>query len=45
MVNNTGQLITEPNDNRITLFEKILRFTKIDEIPQLINIVKGDMRL
>ena len=44
MVNNTGQLITEPNDNRITLFGKFLRFTKIDEIPQLINIVKGDMR-
>ena len=37
MVNNNGQLITEPNDNRITLFGKFLRFTKIDEIPQLIN--------
>lgn len=44
MINNTGQLITEPNDNRITFFGKFLRFTKIDEIPQLINIIKGEMR-
>lgn len=44
MVRNKGQLITESNDSRITKWGKILRYTKIDEIPQLINIIKGDMR-
>jgi Undecaprenyl-phosphate galactose phosphotransferase WbaP len=33
------------NDPRITGFGKILRRTSIDEIPQLINIIKGDMSL
>lgn len=31
------------NDNRITKFGKFLRKTRIDEIPQMINILKGDM--
>ncbi len=31
------------NDNRITRVGKILRATSIDELPQLINILKGDM--
>ena len=44
MVNNSGDLITEPNDNRITFLGKIMRFSKLDEFPQLINIIKGDMR-
>jgi lipopolysaccharide/colanic/teichoic acid biosynthesis glycosyltransferase len=44
MVYNSGNLITDPNDSRITIFGKFLRYTKIDEIPQLINIIKGDMR-
>ena len=44
MVNNSGDLITEPNDNRITFLFKIMRFSKLDEVPQLINIIKGDMR-
>lgn len=30
-------------DGKITFFGKVLRKTGIDEIPQLINIVKGDM--
>lgn len=44
MINNTGDSITKYNDSRITLFGKILRKTKIDEIPQLFNILKGEMR-
>ncbi len=44
MVENSGELITEIDDNRITYFGSLLRKTKIDELPQLFNIVKGDMR-
>ena len=33
------------NDNRITKIGKILRKTRIDEIPQLISVIKGDMSL
>jgi sugar transferase len=35
--------ITIGNDDRITKIGKILRKTKLDEIPQLINIYKGEM--
>lgn len=31
------------NDSRITPYGKFIRATRIDEIPQLINILKGDM--
>ena len=45
MVNNSsGKMITESNDVRITIWGKFLRSFKIDEIPQLWNIIKGDMR-
>jgi len=35
--------ITIGNDNRITKVGKFIRKYKIDEFPQLINIIKGDM--
>lgn len=35
--------ITLNNDFRVTKFGKILRKTKINELPQLINILKGDI--
>lgn len=38
----TGQL-TIGNDARVTKIGKFIRKTKLDEIPQLINIIKGDM--
>ena len=44
MLKNDGDLITIRNDQRITKIGKILRMTKIDEIPQLLNILNGDMR-
>lgn len=31
------------NDNRVTKVGRILRATSIDEVPQLINILKGEM--
>lgn len=35
--------VTTDNDPRITKLGKIFRKTKIDELPQLINVVKGEM--
>ncbi len=34
---------TEKNDARITSFGRLLRFTHLDELPQLLNIVRGDI--
>lgn len=35
--------VTTDNDPRITKLGKFFRKTKIDELPQLINVVKGEM--
>ena len=37
--------VTVKDDPRILPFGKILRKTKINELPQLINIIKGDMSI
>lgn len=39
----TGELL--PNKDRLTPFGKFVRATSLDELPQLINVVKGDMAL
>ena len=36
---------TTSNDDRITNIGKFLRLSKIDELPQIFNILKGDMSL
>ena len=40
-----GGLVTSKNDTRVTRIGSILRKYKIDEIPQLFNILRGDMSL
>lgn len=37
--------LASENDKRITPVGRIIRATRIDELPQLINILKGDMSL
>lgn len=38
-----NRTMTIANDPRVTHFGKIMRKTRIDEIPQVINILKGEM--
>jgi len=39
----TGAVLAKENDDRITPVGKFLRKTRFDELPQLINILKGEM--
>lgn len=34
-----------PDEQRLTKFGKLLRSTSLDELPELINIIKGDMAI
>ena len=37
--------ITIKNDPRVLPFGKLFRKSKINELPQLINVIKGDMSI
>lgn len=40
-----GPLFKNEKDSRITRFGRVLRRTSLDELPQLINVIKGEMSL
>lgn len=44
-VENNDNFVTTANDDRILPFGKWLRRTKLDEIVELVNVLKGDMSL
>ncbi|SES01443.1 sugar transferase [Salisediminibacterium halotolerans] len=43
--NQTGPVLASADDDRITKVGHFIRSTRLDELPQLINVLKGDMSL
>jgi exopolysaccharide biosynthesis polyprenyl glycosylphosphotransferase len=41
----TGPVLSSLQDTRVTKVGKFLRLTRIDELPQFINVLKGDMSI
>lgn len=42
---NNGPQLSSENDPRITKFGKFMRRTRLDELPQFYNVLKGDMSI
>ena len=45
ILNEDGSTYNSKEDNRVTKIGKFIRETSIDEIPQIINVLKGEMSL
>lgn len=45
VVEHAGPLVTAGGDARVTVVGRLLRRTKIDELPQLVNVLRGEMTL
>ena len=41
----TGSTYNAKDDERVTRIGRFIRETSIDEIPQIINVLKGDMSI
>ena len=40
-----GPILAAEDDNRITKFGRFIRATRLDELPQLFNVLKGEMSI